>query len=150
MATMNVPSPTHRKEICQAGGRRRAMGVIPVIAALAIAVTMCAVWTKSCLLQHREQLLGELRTQARWLAEAGVRRGAAQLAVDSEYRSETWLIDAAELGERRAATVEIRVEPSADEPRRVRIRAAARLPRDNPRVAISHSVIFTLPGEPSS
>jgi Tfp pilus assembly protein PilX len=53
------------------------------------------------------------RTQAWWLAEAGLERAIAQLQLDAAYRGETWSIDAAELGRSDGALVEIQVRGDA-------------------------------------
>ena len=51
-----------------------------------------------------------MRLQAGWLAEAGLDRAAARLAVDSAYAGETWTINAERLGGPDAAAVLIRAE----------------------------------------
>ena len=65
---------------------RRGLGVLPVLAVFAIAVTICALWTKSSLAEHRDQLLREDRAQTVWLAEAGARRGARAPRVGRRFR----------------------------------------------------------------
>ncbi len=156
-ATAGLPSSAKRVpgahcwtiQQCHPGMRsrrpRRGFGVVSVIAAFAIATTVCAVWTKVCLDQHRSQRLDEERVQAAWLADAGVRRGAARLAADPQYDGEAWQIDAADLGRPAAAAVVIRIEPSDGPLGKFRIVARAAYPRDKPRIAVTKTVSFTPP-----
>jgi type II secretory pathway component PulK len=53
--------------------------------------------------------------QARWLAESGLQRAAAQLADDAGYSGETWIIPADKLDGRQTAQVTIAVPGSAEE-----------------------------------
>ncbi len=122
---------------------RRGFGIIPVITLFAIAVTICAIWTKASLSQHRDQLLREDRVQASWLADAGVRRGAARLASNAEFVGETWEVPGDQFGRRFSAAVVIRIEPIEVSPGAVRIVARASYPKDRPRVTVSKSVVFT-------
>jgi hypothetical protein len=139
-----------RRRIARTARARRGLGVIPVIAVFAIAVTVCALWTKSSISVHRDQLLREDRAQAVWLAEAGVRRAAARRAADAAFDGETWEIAADEIGRLSSAAVVIRLEPLDASPGAIRITASARYPADNPRVTISKTVIFTSPLPESS
>jgi hypothetical protein len=72
-----------------------------------------------------------LRSQARWLAEAGASRAAAALRRDAAYTGETWTVSAATLGDgdgvvqilvkqEPATTIVIHAEYPADDPTPVR------------------------------
>jgi hypothetical protein len=128
---------------------QRGYGIIPVLAAFAVISVLCVVWAKSSLARSHDQRLREERTQVQWLAEAGVRRGAARLAVDSSYRGETWDIAAAELGRRHAARVIIRIT-TGDQNGPTTIEARASYPGNAPRVTQSKRVTFVLPSRESS
>jgi Tfp pilus assembly protein PilV len=128
---------------------RRGFGLIPVIAVFAIAVTICAVWTKFSIRQHLDQRRSEERAQAAWLADAAIRRGAAMRTLDPDFNGETWVVAAEQIGRLSTAVVTIRVESVEGTPRAVRISARARYPQDNPRVTVSQSTVFNLPSSES-
>lgn len=130
---------TSRLRVLQLNRPRRGGSIIVVIAFYAIAITMMGVWIRSALVHHRQVSRWHERTQAVWLAEAGVRRAAARLARDDGYQGERWDIPAAEIGGQGAAEVIILVEPleSGDKlaenlgrpsQRRLRISATATYP----------------------
>lgn len=123
--------------------RRRGMGIIAVLAVFAVVVAMSGIWMKAELRRHYDQQLRELQIQSQWLAEAGVRRGAARWVVDPKYQGETWQIPAAEIDRPTDARVVIRVEPSAQNASTVRIVAAAAYPGGGPHVVVSKAVNFT-------
>jgi type II secretory pathway component PulK len=75
--------------------------------------------------QSRERLR---RTQAAWLAEAGVERAAAQLRARGDYDGETWRVPPAELGGSDSGLVEIRVENVADRSAQRRVHVQADYP----------------------
>ena len=124
---------------------RRGMGLIPVIAVFAIAITICAVWTKFSIRQQLDQRMSEDRIQASWLADAAVRRGAALRTLDPEFDGETWEISAEKIGRPSAASVTIHVEPIEESLGDVRITARASYPQNRPRITVSRSAVFTLP-----
>lgn len=128
---------------------RRGMALIVVISVFAVAMALGAAWTKSALLRLRRQQLAEQRAQAVWLAEAGVRRGAAQLAADPNFAGEAWLVAAAELSRPADASVEIEIEIERieDAPESARITAIAAYPAMRPRVRVRKTVAFSLSTE---
>lgn len=77
----------------------------------------------------------ERRLQADWLADSGLARASARLAVDPSYAGETWNVPAATLGGAEPAVVAITVEPEPDAPDRRRVRVQADYPPDPPRRA---------------
>ena len=125
-------------------------GIIPLLAAFAVISALCLLWTKSSIARARDLALREERIQAQWLAEAGVRRGAARLVGDGSYDGEVWMIAAAELGRRAGARVVISIESASDATGEMRILARASYPDVAERVAASKSVTFTLPSGESS
>jgi type II secretory pathway component PulK len=139
--------------------------LIIVIAVFAIVMALAAVWGKRMVADYRRQRRVEQRTQAEWLAEAGVRRAAARLTIDPEYHGETWTISAQELNQQAGAAVEISVEPlaasvaapettaNANTPanKTHRLIARARYPAPNPRVQSTKIIEYTpTPSEPAS
>jgi hypothetical protein len=77
------------------------------------------------------------RQQARWLAEAGVERAAARLALDADYRGETWQLPSGELyaGDRPSepASVDIEVQSADADGGEQVIRVRAAYPQELPR-----------------
>ncbi len=123
---------------------RRGAVMIIVLVLFAVTFTLAGVWTKRLLAQRRGQVRSEERVQAEWLAEAGVRRAAAQLSADADYDGEEWLIEAAELNRRKSASVLITVEPAAGQ-NQFRLVARARYPHVQPRVQTTKTVAFSPP-----
>jgi type II secretory pathway component PulK len=66
--------------------------------------------------------------QARWLAESGLQRAAAQLANDAGYSGETWIVPANKLDGRRTAQVTIAMPGSTDETSEHSIHVSALFP----------------------
>jgi hypothetical protein len=144
-----LPNSHHRPNLSRRARKRRGFGLIPVIAVFAIAVTICAVWTKFSIRQQLDQRLSEDGAQAAWLADAAIRRGAALRTLDADFDGETWVVAAEHIGRPSAAVVTIRVEPVERTPRAVRISARARYPQNNPRVTVSKSTVVNLPSSES-
>jgi type II secretory pathway component PulK len=124
--------------------RRRGMVTVIVLVLFAVTFTLAAVWTKRMLAERRTQIRAEERVQTEWLAEAGVRRAAARLLIDSDYNGEEWLITAAEINRPHPARVQITVE-ATDAPDKFRLTARARYPREQHRIQTTKSVAFTPP-----
>jgi Tfp pilus assembly protein PilV len=86
----------------------------------------------------------EHRLQAAWLSESGTQRALARLALDSDYKGETWALDARDLGQAEpspataspprpaspAAVVVIAVQGVPGDSHRRRIRVQADYPPD--------------------
>jgi type II secretory pathway pseudopilin PulG len=128
---------------------RRGFVLIAILATFAIMAMLAGVWARAILQQSHQQRLDQERVQARWLAEAGVRRAAALLAANPAYAGDTWQVDALQLSRAEGAAVVITVEPAAAAGQ-VRIVAQASYPRDNARVRETKTVVFKLPGESQS
>jgi hypothetical protein len=121
---------------------------IIVLVLFAVTFTLAAVWAKRLLAERHGQVRADERVQAQWLAEAGVRRAAAQLSANADYDGEEWLIEAPDLDRPKSASVLITVESGA-EPNQFRLVARARYPHDQPRVQTTKSVAFTPPSTES-
>jgi hypothetical protein len=137
-----------RRRFPQPCARRRGAVTIIVLVLFAVTFTLAAVWTRRLLNERRGQVRAEERVQAKWLAEAGVRRAAAQLAANRDYQGEEWLITAAELNRSNPASVSITIESGA-EPDQFRLIARAGYPHKQPRVQTTKSVAFTAPSTES-
>ena len=130
------------------GHCRRGAAALIILAVFAITITLAGVWAKRVVTQRRSQRLAEDHVQADWLAEAGVRRAAAQLTVDADYKGEEWRIPAGVLGRPGSATVVIRVEAGSSAGQ-LQLMAQARYPNEQPRVQSTKSVHFTPPNPES-
>jgi len=121
---------SNQKKTTRLRNPRRGVAILLVIAFYAVAITLFGVWIRAALSQQRQARLGHEKTQAIWLADAGIRRAAARLATDADYAGERWQIGAEQLGGNHAAEVEIRIEAiePAGEDNRIRIVAIAQLP----------------------
>ena len=74
------------------------MTVVAVLICL-IVITLISGAVLKVGLAHRDLVRAqERRLQAEWLAESGVQRALARLAVDRDYAGETWPFSAADLG----------------------------------------------------
>ena len=125
--------------------RRRGAVLIVVLAVFAVTIGLAGVWTRRIVADHRQQRRVDQRTQALWLADAGVRRAAAQVTANSDYQGEEWSIAAEELDQSYSAVVILRVEPSAEARDAFRIIAEARCPGQNARVRTTKTVFYTPP-----
>ena len=130
---------------------RRGMAVIIIIAVLAMTMAFAGVWARRIVMERRTARRAEEQQQARWLAEAGVRRAAARLSADPAYDGETWIVDAAEIDRPSPAAIEISVAPGDGATSPVALTAKASYPRDEPRVRSTKTIQFTPPTrEPQS
>jgi type II secretory pathway component PulK len=122
---------------------QRGMALIIVITVFAIAMAFCAAWSKTTLSRMRRQQLAEQKAQVAWLAQAGVRRGAARLAADANYVGESWRVPAAELARIADAQVEIRIETPDETTSVVQITAIAAYPAEQARVRVRKTVTYS-------
>jgi hypothetical protein len=121
-----------------------------ILALLSVSTALCALWVHAAVQNVQRQRLEEDRIQGKWLAAAGVRRGAAQLARDNKYTGEKWRIEGKEFSRPQGAVVEIQIEPADDLRGSVHISARASYPEGAPRVRVSKTVAFSdLSEEPS-
>lgn len=108
--------------------RRRGGALLIVIIALAVASMIGATLLQMAFTQRRQQQHDRLRTQASWLAEAGVQRGLQRARTESEYRGETWTLDVP--GRNGSQTAEVQITLTEDTPRT--ITAVATYPTTTP------------------
>ena len=105
-------TPLRKQHRAHAASFRRGIAAIIVIAVLAMTMAFAGVWARRIVMERRAARRAEEQQQARWLAEAGVRRAAARLSADPASAGETWLIAAAEIDRPSPAEIEIVVEPA--------------------------------------
>jgi type II secretory pathway component PulK len=112
--------------------RREPQGValVTVIVAMAIALTLFAIWGRSVVQQHRRAAARQHQLQAARLAEAGIRRAVALRAANPQYNEETWTIPREAFGGGHSAEVRIRVMPA--EANSTRFEATAEYPSGTP------------------
>jgi hypothetical protein len=113
--------------------RRRGMVAVAIVAILIVLVILSGSLLRVIWLRHADLRASERRLQAEWLAESGLDRAAAKLALDPGYKGETWAIAASDLGGRDEATVKIVVSSVPGKPDRRAVRVAADYPVDEPR-----------------
>ena len=144
-------TPLRKQHRAHAASSRRGIAAIIVIAVLAMTMAFAGVWARRIVMERRAARRAEEQQQARWLAEAGVRRAAARLSADPAYAGETWLIAAAEIDRPSPAEIEIVVEPGDSVTVPATLVAKASYPRDKPRVRSTKTVKFRPPTrEPQS
>ena len=112
----------------KAGKLRRGVAIIVVLTAFAVCLGLMASWTRSILLIDRHERLRQKETQMRWLAEAGVARGAIRWRLDRQYAGELWRVDADEMQYPQDAEVQITVEGRQAESPEIRVVAVAGYP----------------------
>jgi hypothetical protein len=110
-----------------------------------VATLILAMALRSSIRQHRQLEIRVRAVQSHWLAESAIERAVARLAMDGEYRGESWRVSSRELGRSDAAYVEILVEELLDRPQQRSIVVRADYP-DDPlhRVRRSKRVIVDL------
>jgi hypothetical protein len=113
--------------------RRRGMVAVAIVAVLIVLVILSGSLIRVIWLRHSDLRGSERRLQAEWLAESGLDRAVARLALEPGYVGETWNIAATELGGRDEATVKIGVTAVPDKPDRRAVRVVADYPVDEPR-----------------
>ena len=130
----------------QCRGRRRGLIILIAMVALFVGSAVALSVVQMAVHQRRQLQLEQQRLQASWLAESGIDRAIAAIAVNPQYTGDTWNIAADELGGR-PATVEIRVE-SGESPA---VQAVARYPSDSARRAqVTKRIQLRAPAETSS
>ena len=108
----------------------RGMILILVLACLAVASMLMITGVKMMLASHRVARSLAWSTQAQWLAESGLERAKAQLAVDPKYLGETWNIPADVFGGHDAGIVKIEIKLDAGRANRRMVSAEADFPDD--------------------
>jgi hypothetical protein len=120
-----------------------------VLVCLAALMMVSGSWLRTIVLAQRHVRADADRLQAEFLAESGLERAAAQLALDANYQGETWTLDRQTLNQRGGAAVTIRVAAVADQPRSRRVTVEAVFPADearNTRISSATTIQLTAPG----
>lgn len=107
---------------------RRAALLVAVIACLTVCTLLMGTLMKSLVAAHRGSDQYEYSLQSLFLAEAGVRRAAAQMSLDPAYEGESWEIPADVLGRFHNAIVQIRVQPLEEDAGIRRIQVESQYP----------------------
>lgn len=123
--------------------QRRGLALLASLVALAVAAAVLFALLRSTAGQHRQVDMLIYQEQARWLAESGVEKAAASIAVDTDYRGEEWTVSAEQMGADSAGMVSITVTPNTEEPMRYAIRSQASFPSGSPTPA-RYTVELTL------
>ena len=134
--TAHRPPPT---------GFRRGIAMVMALAALLVVTLVAGALVKSLLLSHRQskRYAGEL--QAQWLAEAGLARATAQLALNEEYQGETWRAPVGDAADD-VGQVTIRIEPAAGEAPRKFVVEAIYPPREHSRNLATRELVVAAAG----
>jgi len=126
-------------------GRRAAL-LISVLVCLTVVMVLFTRWVKLASLERQQLRDQQNRLQAEYLAESGLERAIAQLAMDATYAGETWRIDKESLRGRDGATVAIQVESLPDGSSGRLVRAVADYPAEGRyRARRSRETRVTLP-----
>jgi Tfp pilus assembly protein PilX len=120
----------------------RGIIVIVVLALLAVLTILCGVWVRFVLQDVSRQRLEEDAIQVQWLAEAGLRRAAAQLVANRDYAGEEWRIEGKEFNRPHAAVVTLTVDHESGAPSEMRLTAQVAYPQDKPVVQRTKTVVF--------
>lgn len=134
-----IVRPNHR--------RRRGAVLIMTLVCLALATIIGGVLLRWIVLEHKLLATRTNESQARWLAEAGIERAAAQLAADVDYSGETWQL-AGDLPSGHLGQVELRIETIDGQPRQRSVLAMAEYPTDADTPArVRKQIVYQLPTE---
>lgn len=121
--------------------------LIMVLVALALLAALGGTLLRWASMEHKLLRSQAEAGQARWLAEAGVERAAAQLTDDLKYAGETWDIAAADLPAG-AARVRIVVKPLAGDADRSSIVVDVEYPLESDVASRVHKeVVFPIQAE---
>ena len=115
--------------------RRGAALIIALVCIVILGFLLVSV-LRFALVRRKASTLQMNRAQATCLAESGLRRAAARLAVDPDYPGETWKITPESLHGEDGASVTIEVETPDEENENTRfVKATADYPNDSPKRA---------------
>ena len=105
---------------------RRGGALLIAILALAVASMIGATLLQMAFTQRRQLQHERLRTQAGWLAEAGLQRALQRAAADPQYQGETWTVDVPDRNRVQQAEVQITIGEKASR----MVTAVATYPQD--------------------
>jgi hypothetical protein len=133
LKTRRTPAQTEfipRHADARVGRARRGAFTVVVLVCLLVSAMVLGSLLKMAWLHDGQLRRVQMRLQANWLAESGLDRAAARLAVDPAYTGETWTIDALRLGGPDKAAVVIRVEQDESQSQRRKVVAEAAYPAE--------------------
>lgn len=126
-------------------GRKGAVLIIALVC-LALATVIGGALLRWALMEHKLLRTHEQASRARWLAEAGIERAAAQIIASAEYTGETWDVAAADLPGGEPARIRLRVAPVDDQPRQRSIDVDVEYPFESKSpIRIHKQIIYQLP-----
>ncbi|MDP1798531.1 MAG: hypothetical protein Q8K78_13650 [Planctomycetaceae bacterium] len=102
-----------KRTSCHTPVHRRGAALLIVMVALTVASMIGAALLQMAFTQHRQLQHDRLRTQAAWIAEAGLQRGLQRAAADEQYRGEMWIVEVPGRDRSEKAEVEITVGDDA-------------------------------------
>ena len=129
--------------------RRRGVVLLVGIVCLAVASVVFLSLLRLSIAERRRVDTEAWQLQAAWLAESGLERAAARLAVDPGYQGETWSLSADALGTQYDAAVRIQVENVPDRPHRRTLRVEADYP-DHPQRRARYSKQIPIELQPNA
>ena len=113
---------------------------------LVVVVALSGTLVRWAAMEHKLLRAQEIESQARWLAEAGIERAAAQLAADADYSGDTWDIAATQLPSGEAVRVHVKVTPIEKRAQRSTIEVDVEYGLDGSVPAIVHKeVVYQFP-----
>lgn len=125
---------------------RRGSVLFAVLVCLLVVAMLAGALVQSILARQRQMRVEQQRSQAVWLAESAVERGAASLRKQAGYAGETWRATAEELGADKAGQAVIRVEAVEGMPQRRKLIVEAIYPDDpHRRIAVNKEILIDLP-----
>jgi Tfp pilus assembly protein PilX len=129
-------------------GERRGAVLIIALVCLVLVAAMGGTLLRWAAMEHKLLRAKEDESQARWLAEAGIERAAAQLGEATNYTGETWDIAAVDLPSAEPARVPLNVKPIEGQTRRRTIEVAVEYPFESGTpTRLRKEIIYQLPGE---
>jgi len=122
-----VPQPCQRW-VHKHPARQRGVALVAVLVVFGISLLLFGLWSRSITREHRSLTTQQFRIQADRLAEAGLERAIAARTTNAKYTDEVWSVPAAQLDNKHAAQVRIRVAPITTAGR-IRYEATAEFPQ---------------------
>lgn len=128
--------------------KRRGLALIPSMVCLLLVTLLSAALLKNAHMQRMLTRGEQRRMQAEWLAEGGLARASARIAVDPKYQGETWELTGADIGGGEPAVVTISLKSAEKDGGRRLLRVQADFPKgDVERARISKELAVDLKSE---
>jgi hypothetical protein len=107
-----VPQPCGRF-VRKHHAHNRGVALVAVLVVFGVSLLLFGLWSRSITRDHRSLTTQQFRIQADRLAEAGLERAIAARTANANYTDEVWSVPAAQLNNKHAAQVRIRVAPGS-------------------------------------